>query len=85
MRIDPFLDRFWRRPPTREGRNEQKKAAAAVFNAAAITLIITGFFGPTINPSLAPVLTLGGRAILVLAAAVSHIVARAILWALEDK
>ncbi len=85
MRMGPFLDRFWRRPPTREGRNEQKKSAAAVFNAAAITLVITGFFGPAINPNLAPVLDLGGRASLVLASVAAHIVARAILWSLEDK
>ena len=78
MRLGEFFDRFWRRPPTREARNEQK-------NAAAITLLITGFFGPTINPSLAPVLTLAGRAGLVLAALVAHVAATAILWSLEDR
>ncbi len=85
MRIGPFLDRFWRRPPTREGRNEQKKALAAIFNALAITTLATGLVGPSINPALEASLGLSDRLSLVGSGIVAHIVARAILWSLEDR
>jgi|CXWL01.1.fsa_nt_gi hypothetical protein len=49
MRWGPFLDRFWRRPPTREARNEQKKASAALI----------------VNPALADSLMLWHRVLLV--------------------
>jgi len=66
MRPGPFLDRFWRRPPTREARNEQKKALAALSNALAVTMMATGLVGPSINPLLAQSLTLPDRALLVI-------------------
>ncbi len=85
MRIGPFLDRFWRRPPTREGRNEQKKALAAIFNALAVTAIAAGLIGPAINPALAETLMLWHRLLLVGGGVLAHICVRAILWSLEDK
>jgi len=85
MRVGTLLERFWRQPPTREGRNEQRKALASLFNAAAITLLVTGFFGPWINPVLEATLSPGERAILVLMAGVTHAIARAVLWSLEDR
>jgi len=85
MRVGPFLDRFWRRPPTREGRNEQKKAAAAIFNAMAIALLISGLFGPAVNPALEAALSSAERMLLVLGGVGAHIGTRTLLWTLEDR
>ncbi len=85
MRWGPFLDRFWRRPPRREARNEQKKALAAIFNALAITTLATGLVGPSINPVLEASLSFSDRLTLVASGVTAHIVARAILWSLEDR
>ncbi len=85
MRWGPFLDRLWRRPPTREGRNEQKKSLAALFNALAITTVATGLIGPALNPALAASLQMADRLILVAAGVAAHIAVRAILWSLEDR
>jgi hypothetical protein len=82
MRI---LDRFWRPPPTREGRNEQKKALASILNAAAITMVVTGLLGPAINPALEAVLSLTDRIALLAGAFLAHAVVRAILFGLEDR
>ncbi len=81
----PFLDRFWRRPPTREARNEHKKALASLTNAFAITMIATGLVGPLINPALGGSLSPSDRAWLVVTGVAAHIVVRAILWSLEDR
>lgn len=85
MRAGPSLDRFWRRPPTREARNEQKKALAALFNALAITMVATGLVGPSLNPILEASLAWADRLALVAGGVVAHIVARALLWSLEDR
>ncbi|MBI1186433.1 MAG: hypothetical protein GC206_03755 [Alphaproteobacteria bacterium] len=79
------LHRFARRPNGREARNEQRKALAAVFNALAIALIVTGLIGPAINPSLEPTLDVARRVGLVLSGVAAHLVVRAILWSVEDK
>ncbi|MEQ1617420.1 MAG: hypothetical protein ABL883_03625 [Terricaulis sp.] len=85
MSWGPFLDRFWRRPSMREGQNEQKKAAAALVNALAVTAIAAGLIGPAITPALAGTLMLWHRLLLVAGAILAHICVRAILWSLEDR
>lgn len=85
MRWGSLLDRFWRRPATREARNEQKKALAGVFNAIAIAMAIAGVIGPWINPELSASLSPIERIGLIFGAGLAHLGVRAILWTLEDK
>jgi hypothetical protein len=80
-----FPQQFWRRPPTREGRNEQKKAFASFLNAIAIAMGIAAFVGPYVNPALEQSLSPLERIGLIVGAAALHMGVRAVLWSLEDK
>ena len=85
MGLGRLFDRFWRNPPTREARNEQKKLLAAFLNAVAITLFVTGFVGPYLNPQLSTALSSTDRVLFIAGSVVLHLTARAILWTLEDR
>lgn len=80
-----MIRRIWRMAPTREARNEQKKAGAAFLNAMAIALFVAGLFGPALNPALEGSLTPFERLVLVFGGIVGHILVRMVLWSVEDK
>ena len=71
----------WRAPRGREARNEQRKLRAAVANAVAIALAVAAFAGPFINPALAGVLSLPDRVLMLLGAALAHLLA---CWFVRD-
>lgn len=66
----------WRRSRTREGRNEQRKLHGALFNALAITLIVSALVAPFINPNLAGVLALADRIAMAVAGWLFRLLAR---------
>jgi putative exporter of polyketide antibiotics len=72
-------------PASREARNEQWKLRAALINALSITLIVTGLFGPYINPSSLGGVSVAERLMLVAMGAVLHIFATFLVRAIEDK
>jgi hypothetical protein len=72
-------------PAGRDARNEQWKLRAALINALSITLIVTGLFGPYINPSSLGGVSVIERSVLLGMGVILHIFATFLVRAIEDR
>jgi putative exporter of polyketide antibiotics len=72
-------------PAGRDARNEQWKLRAALVNALSIALVLTGLFGPYINPASLGQVTILDRIVLLGIGGLLHLFATLLVHGIEDK